>query len=190
LYFSVPDWTANTGDLLVAEHTNHFTEVSIRRMTADAGLAIDQIDSASLPCAFAVLCHVSEERSATVAKSDVEAVVVYARSRASAWSDACRRLERTISTNIERSAAVFGAGFYGAFLLTRMADRTRVTCCVDNNHHLWGKRLFGIDVACPEALPITTEIVYVGLNPARARAIAATVPALQRPGLDLVFIED
>ena len=40
-----------------------------------------------------------------------------------------------------------------------------------------------------ERWPANIEVVYVGLNPARAREIAATVPALQRPGLDLLFIE-
>jgi len=84
---------------------------------------------------------------------------------------------------------VFGAGFYGALLLNRMPDRSGVACCIDNNPHLWGKTLFGVPVASPAKLPGSTETVYVGLNPARARAIVESVEALQRPGLDLVFIE-
>jgi SAM-dependent methyltransferase len=189
IFFSAPDFTANPGALLVAENTNHFTEASIRRLAREVGLTIEKLDSGSLPCAFAVLCHASNYEEITVPTSDVEAAVAHGRSTAAAWSDACQRLNRQITANHGRRAAIFGAGFYGAFLLTRIADRTPVACCVDSNRHLWGKRIFGISIFPPEALPSTTEVVYVGLNPARARAIAATVPALQRPELDLVFIE-
>jgi 2-polyprenyl-3-methyl-5-hydroxy-6-metoxy-1,4-benzoquinol methylase len=190
IFFSAPDWSANTGALLVAENTNHFTEVSIRRLAREAALTIDKLDSTSLPCTFAVLCHASHQEGTGVAPTDVDAAVAHARSITSAWSDACRRLDTHISANRGRRSAIFGAGFYAAFLLTRIADRARVLCCVDSNPHLWGKTIFGIPIASPEALPSSTEVVYVGLNPKRARAIAATVSALQRPGLDLIFIEN
>jgi hypothetical protein len=49
--------------------------------------------------------------------------------------------------------------------------------------------LFDVPIAAPDALPASVDVVYVGLNPARARQIAASVPALQRPGLDLFFID-
>ena len=188
LYFSVPNWAANIGDLLVAEHTNHFTNVSIRRVVHEAGLAVDVLDSASLPYGFAVVCHVSEDRD-TLVKNEIEASADHARLAASALQHACSRIDTEFSSRHKRHSAVFGAGFYGAFLLARMPDRLGVACCIDNNPHLWGKTLFGVPVASPKMLPTSTEIVYVGLNPARARAIVASVEALQRPGLDLVYIE-
>ena len=188
LYFSVPDWAANIGDLLVAEHTNHFTDVSIRRAVHEAGLAVDVLDAASLPYGFAVVCRVAEGRDIPV-KNGIKATVDHARVAASALQRACNRIDTEFSSRHKRHSAVFGAGFYGAFLLGRMPNRSGVACCIDNNPHLWGKMLFGVPVASPETLPTSTEIVYVGLNPARARAIVASVEALQRPGLDLVYIE-
>jgi hypothetical protein len=189
IFFSAPDLTANTGALLVAENMNHFTPISVRRMARQAGLKIDTFDTRSLPGTFAVLCQVSENNDAPFTNGgEVDGVVGHVRSVASRWSDACSRLDSHISANRHRPAAIFGAGFYGAFLLTRMAGKGRIASCVDSNPHLWGKKLFGVPVGSPETLPATVEIVYVGLNPEHARAIAATVPALQRPGLDLVFI--
>lgn len=187
-YFSVPDWAANIGDLLVAEHTNHFTEVSIRRAVHEAGLAVEVFDIASLPYGISVVCRASASRD-TPAKNGIKASVDHARQTASALQCAVNRVDTEISSRRERHSAIFGAGFYGALLLTRMPDRSGVACCIDNNPHLWGKTLFGVPVTSPEKLPTSTETVYVGLNPARARAIVESVKALQRAGLDLVFLE-
>jgi SAM-dependent methyltransferase len=188
IFFSVPDWTQNTGDLLVADHVNHFTAASIQRLAQEAGLAIDDLDCAALPSAFAVTCRAGAAVG-PVSTSDIEATATHARGVAVAFESGCDRLDQVIQANAGRATAVYGAGFYGAFLLARMAGRVEAVCCLDNNRHLWGKTLFDVPVAAPETLPASVDVVYVGLNPARARQIAASVPALQRPGLDLVFID-
>jgi SAM-dependent methyltransferase len=189
VFFSIPDWSQNTGDLLVADHINHFTAASIHRLAHEAGLKVDTLDAGALPSAFAVTCRLAETASDPVAKSEIEGSAALARATARALDRACHQLDREFDTNAERSTAVYGAGFYGAFLLTRMAGKISPICCLDNNRHLWGKTLFDVPIAAPDALPDDVDVVYVGLNPARAREIAASVPALQRPGLDLFFIE-
>ena len=189
LYFCVPDWANNIGDLLVAEHTNHFTHASLQRAVREAGLVIDILDATSLPCAFVVVCHASDNHGAAFATGDIKSAVARARLAVSSLDEACKRIDIHLASNVSRHSAVFGAGFYGAFLLTRMIDRSGVACCIDNNPHLWGRELFGIPIVPPEHLPSATEIVYVALNPARGREIAASVLALKRPGLDLVFID-
>jgi SAM-dependent methyltransferase len=188
VFFSIPDWTQNTGDLLVADHINHFTAASIRRLAREAGLAIDTLDAGALPSAFVVTCRVAEAEP-LVDTSVIEASTAQARATARALDKACRQLDREFEANAGRTTAVYGAGFYGAFLLTRMAGKISTSCCLDSNRHLWGKTLFDVPISAPDELPANVDVVYVGLNPARAREIAASVPALQRPGLDLLFIE-
>jgi SAM-dependent methyltransferase len=190
LFFSVPDCAANVGDLLVAEHVSHFTEVSLRRLVDDAGLALVDIDAGALPGAFTVVCSVSGKSESPVGHAQIEAAVEDARARCARLNKACRRLEQKMAANAARRSAIFGAGFYGAFLLTRAAAKPQIELCIDNNHHLWGTTLFDVPVRSPADLPMGTEIVYVGLNPGVARAAAASVPALQRPSLDLVFLEE
>jgi SAM-dependent methyltransferase len=188
LFFSVPDWSQNTGDLLVADHINHFTAASIRRLAREAGFVVEDLDAGVLPSAFAVTCHAGDPAPPTP-KTEIDDATAHARAVADALAKACAKLDQAFEANLGRATAVYGAGFYGAFLLTRMAGRITPSCCLDNNHHLWGGTLFDVPVAAPDALPADVDVVYVGLNPARARQIAASVPALQRPGLDLFFIE-
>jgi len=189
LYLLVPDWTANIGDLLVAEHTNHFTTPSLRRAAQEAGLHVDAIDAAGLPSTVAVVCHADPTAHEPIARSEIERTVAHARSVASSLQQACHRIDGVIAASGDRPAAIFGAGFYGAFLAARMAERAPAACFIDNNHHLWGSSIFGVPVVPPDKLPQGTDLVFVGVNPARARAIAATVPSLQRPGLDLIYMD-
>ena len=155
----------------------------------DAGLVADDIDATALPSAFTITSRVSDKPAPSPPKSEIDAAVQNARATAHALERACGKLDRAFAANNKRRTAVYGAGFYGAFLLTRMAGRIPVARCLDNNRHLWGTNLFDVPVGAPDTLPKDVDVVYVGLNPARARAIAATVPALQRPGLDLFFID-
>jgi SAM-dependent methyltransferase len=187
ILFSVPNWIQNAGDLLVADHVNHFTETSIRRLAADAGLVLEDIDADALPATFVVTCRIG--LGVPPPAADVAREVEHARAVASALRRACDGLDKAFAANAGRRAAVYGAGFYGAFLLTRMKGELPIACCLDSNQHLWGKSLFGVPVQAPDSLPTDVERVYVGLNPARAKAIVANIPALQRDGLELVFME-
>ena len=188
VFFSVPDWSQNTGDLLVADHINHFTPASLRRVAQEAGLVIDDLDAGALPTAFVVTAHRADGAEAGTA-AEVGEWREAARRTSEGLAEACAGLDRAFAANNGRRAAVYGAGFYGAFLLTRMQGRLEVACCLDSNKHLWGKPLFGVPVQAPDTLPADVQVVYVGLNPARAKAIAASIPVLQRGGLELVFME-
>ncbi len=186
LFFTVPDWSQNNGDLLVADHINHFSAASLARAAAEAGLALDELDSSVLPSAFVAICSASA--GAWPAAGEVKRAAAEAQYTCGALAEACRQLDADMVENSRRVTAVYGAGFYGCFLLTRATGKTSPVCCLDNNRHYWGKTLLGVPIRPPDELPADVEVVYVGLNPARARTIVDDVPVIQRPGLKLVFI--
>ena len=74
--------------------------------------------------------------------------------------------------------AIYGAGFYGAFIASCLADPQRVRCHLDQNPFLQGGTFDGRPVLPPAELPFEVSTVLVGLNPANARRIIADVPAL------------
>lgn len=186
IFWSVPDWTKNVGDLLVADHISHFTKQSIETLVRGAGLEVEKIDTESLASAFVVICKAAGGAGATPAPAEAKNAMLDTVRRLSA---ACDQLDKDIAAHVGRRVAVFGAGFYGSFLLVRMSGKLAPACCVDNSPHLWGTTLFDVPVLAPKDLPADVEVVFVGLNPARAKAIAASVPALQRAGLRLVYID-
>jgi len=189
LFFSVPDWRQNTGDLLVVDHSNHFSETSIRTAAWRAGLRVDALASNQLPGAFVVVCSPSESEAAP-RKDKVKSEVDHARATCSFWANAVTTLDRSAAMHGDRSSAIFGAGFYGTFVHSRVGKQVPVTCFLDNNPHSWSLRHFGLPVRPPAEMPDDVRTVYVGLNPSKARAIVAQTPALNRGNIDLIFLGD
>jgi SAM-dependent methyltransferase len=188
IFFSVPDWEANPGDLLVADHVNHFTETSIRRAVRAAGMKVLRIERTLLPAAFTVVCTSTGIEPVPI-RPDIEKIIDVGEGCVAGLALACGRLDEKFVANRNRRSAIFGAGFYGMFILIRAFDKVPMSCFLDNNPHLWHREIFGISVLPPKSLPDDIEVVYAGLNPNRAREIVSQTPVLQRSGLELVFFE-
>ena len=187
LFFSVPDWTQNTGDLLVVDHVNHFSDTSVRTAAWSAGLEVDVLASNQLPGAFAVVCSPSKSPSAPPA-GQVTGEVGHARAACSFWADAISTLDNSCSSRRDRPTAIFGVGFYGSLVYSRVGKKVPVSCFLDNNPHSWSLRHFGLPVRPPAEIPDDVRTVFVGLNPSKARAIVAQTPALNRADIELVFL--
>jgi SAM-dependent methyltransferase len=188
LFLSVPDWAQNSGDLLVVDHINHFSETSIRTALWRAGLGVDVLASGRLPATFVVVCSKSESAAAP-ATNKVKSEVDAARAACSFWTNMVATLDKSVALRGNRSSAIFGVGFYGSLVHSRVGKRVPVTCFLDNNPHSWSLRHFGLPVRPPADMPDDVRTVYVGLNPSAARAIVAQTPALNRDNVDLVFLD-
>lgn len=186
LFFSIPDWKQNTGDLLVIEHANHFSETSLRTAAWRAGLNIDVL-SRELPGAFVAVCSASD-CPARPSTDKVKSELDDARAMGAYWTRAVATLEKSAALRGANSSAIFGVGFYGTLVHSRVARRVPVRCFIDNNPHSWSLPHFGLPVRPPAEMPDDVRTVYVGLNPSKARTIVAQTPALNRASLDLVFL--
>ena len=84
--------------------------------------------------------------------------------------------------------AVYGAGFYGAFIAANLAQPARIACFVDQNPFLQGRLLDGKPILAPADLPASIRAMLVGLNPAHARRIIDDIPTLRARQLDYFFL--
>jgi hypothetical protein len=83
--------------------------------------------------------------------------------------------------------AIYGAGFYGAFVAANLARPDNVRCHLDQNAFLQGRQMNGKPILPPAELPADVRTLLVGLNPAHARRIIADIPALAARELDCFF---
>ena len=191
-YAVVPNVLTNVADFVVIDHCNHFTAPSITRLLADAGLTIESIDDTLHHGAFIIVarkpeCHLSTSIPGLHAAAER---VCGELSRISTfWNDAAERV-RTFESSLPENAevAIYGAGFYGAFLRSSLANPGRVACHLDNNPFLHEKPFNHKPVLPPTQLPASIDAVLVGLNPAHARRIIADIPTLTHPDLKLFFL--
>ncbi|HEY4440340.1 MAG TPA: class I SAM-dependent methyltransferase [Candidatus Elarobacter sp.] len=190
LHLIVPNVRRNVGDFIVVDHCNHFMPTSLRRVLAEAGFEDVRIDEEAHAAAYVVTARRTETPQPDASDTaEVAAHVDEANSYAAFWtaaSHAVASYERDVARG--RRAAIYGSGFYGVFIASRLHDRANVAYFLDRNPHQQTKRIFDRAVLAPEGIADDVDVVYVGLNPANARAIAAGVAPLHARRRDLFFL--
>jgi len=178
LYFLVPNMFANTADFVVADHVNHFSESSLRRLLDEGGFAVREIDATAHNSAWVVLAEKRESlelivRTGPVA-DEVRAVAEY-------WLGFGGRV-RAFESGARGEAAI-----YGTFIHSCLGDPDRVQCLLDQNPHRHQQPLLGKRICEPEALPGSVSALYIGLNPRVARDEMAAEDCLKARDLRLFF---
>jgi len=189
-HLTVPNVRRNIGDFIVVDHVNHFMPTSLRRLFAQAGFTDVRIDEDAHDAAYVIdACRGVGTRFEPPDEREVRAIVAQARGYAAFWSAASEAVTRFEAAHAGRAAAIYGSGFYGVFIASRLSDRSKVRYFLDRNPHQQAKRTFGLPVFAPDSLDDDIDVVYVGLNPLRAREIAAGVEALRRRPRTFFYLE-
>jgi SAM-dependent methyltransferase len=181
LYGIVPDTFGNVADFVVIDHVNHFTKASLHRLLAASGFGDILIDEERHRGAL-----VFRARKGGPKRDSPELGQYHQRSRglAAYWNEIESKLLAQELTTVG-TAAIYGAGFYGTYILTNLRHPERVAYFLDQNPFLLGKKLHGKPVIDPNTLSADIRTVYVGLNPAIARAAIAAIPGFENA--ELVF---
>jgi SAM-dependent methyltransferase len=190
LHLTVPNVRRNVGDFIVVDHVNHFMPTSLRRAFDEAGFTNVRVDEDAHDAAFVVTARRGDGvGEIELRAAEVAAYVADARSFATFWSaasDSVAAFERERATG--RRSAIYGSGFYGVFIASRLEHRANVAYFLDRNPHQQTKRIFDLDVLAPAAIGDDVDVVYAGLNPARAREIVAGVASLHRRPRDIFYL--
>lgn len=180
-YFLVPNLYANTADLVVSDHVNHFSENSLRCLLTSAGFEVKLVDSHAHSSAWVVLAeksgifeHVTTGSSLV---NEVEEMANY-------WIEFGDRVQG-FERSTKGEAAIYGSGFYGTFIHACVEEPEQVACFLDQNPHRQKQTLMGKSILSPDALPESILRLYVGLNPSVAREV---VDAIEwRRGLEVFY---
>lgn len=187
---SMPDVAANPGDMTVADHLNHFSRASLKRALQLSGFALEAIDSDAFPGAFFAVALRSEEPVAISGdRKEIVTAAAKAKEICDFWKQATKRLDGAAKQFSGKRAAVYGSGFYGSWICSRIEADVDFRFFLDQNPKLQGSTHFNRPVLAPANLDVDVDVVFVGLNPLKARAAIAGQAALHRPGLDLVWID-
>lgn len=179
-YCIVPNLYTNVADFIVVDHVNHFTPASIVHMFREAGFGNVEIDETSHRGAFVIVAEKSERPDVTPHDAtEIFKFIETAEDLGDFWSRIAvnvRAFESTVSR--AEKLAVYGAGFYGAFIAATLEEPERIQCFLDQNPHLVGRTMNGKPVLHPIDVPKDVSTVMVGLNPANAKNIIAQVPTV------------
>jgi SAM-dependent methyltransferase len=187
LLLSLPDVAANPGDMTVADHLNHFSEASLAYALAAGGFRLRTIDRTSFPGAFFAVAERGSDAPSAFTPPASEAAQ-RARDICRSWEKAAVNLDTEAERFRGRKAAIYGAGFYGSWIYSRVGRAVDLAAVLDRNPHLQGTIQSGVRVMPPEQIPGDVEVLFIGLNPLKAREAIAAQPWLHRPGLHHVWL--
>jgi hypothetical protein len=191
LYFIVPNTYTNTADFVVADHINHFSELSLRHLLSETGFDIIEIDANSHESAFIV---VAEKPLQAVAKYQADAQQIgdldqLANELSRYWQNIAGRIqgfEASLPSNDKY--AIYGAGFYGNFIASSLRHPERVTCYIDQNTYLQGRENAGKPIVAPENVSADIKNILIGLNPVRAKEIILGIEAWRNRNFEFFWL--
>lgn len=176
IFFSVPDLIGNPGDLLVADHLNHFVSSSLSHLLS--GLHTISLRQDLLRGAHVVLARAGQ--SEPIPPTDAEPTLALLEE----WRTILTGLAGRLQQAGDGDVAIYGAGFYGALFSGLVENRLR--CFLDRNPHLQGGQLQGSPILAPEDCP-EVAIVLAALNPIKAREILPPDAAWLPKGAQVIY---
>ena len=191
-YGIVPNVLTNSADLVVIDHVNHFSSLSLTHLLERIGFVDVCIDAHSHRGAFVFSARKPRETRvmpSTPGQRSLSSLRETVLETAEFWTSAKSRIQ-TLESQLPatKDIAIYGAGFYGAFIRTSLKQVERVRCHIDQNPHLHGRTMGGVPVLQPDELPEDIDYVFVGLNPAHAHDIIADVSAFSDRELTFLFL--
>lgn len=184
LFFTVPDPVGNSGDLLVADHLNHFTAPSLTEALRRAGLHPLAIRQDQFRGAHVVLATPTRDGGECDPAVDAASCAAAVRDLLNKWE---RSLSGIDAARVDgKTFAIYGAGFYGTLIASRLPQKP--VCFLDRNPHLQGTEHIGCPVLTPEACPVGVELIFAGLNPDHARRILPADAAWKPDGARIVYL--
>lgn len=190
VFFTVPDPLSNTGDFLVVDHVNHFTASSLMRTCELAGLVAHTLSRELFRGAYVVIAEQAAVSSSSSGglQTDVGSDIIQSLDALAFWSKALGSLDADQQVAGHAPTAIYGAGFYGALITSRLHQRP--LCFLDRNKYLQGQDYLGVAVLAPEDCPDSIRRIYPGLNPLHARAILADADSWMPPSSRIHYLDD
>lgn len=186
-YAIVPNFLTNVADLIVVDHPNHFTRSSIIELFTQAGFLIQEIDDKAHRGAFVIKASLNSSKAHDYPRSTDETYKEVIKI-SNFWSHLSQKIADFESGHRFSDVAIYGAGFYGAFIFRNLEHKGLIKNFLDQNPHLKNTQLFDIDVIPPIDLPENIKTVYVGLNPLHAKKIINEIPRLNTHSIDFFYL--
>lgn len=187
-YGIVPDTVGNVADFIVIDHVNHFTQASLQFALEQAGLGGIEIDNQAHRGALVFVAR--KLKSKTVVQSPVSDAIEQAQKLARYWSGLAQHIHKEQIQWMGQPSAIYGSGFYGAYIATTLSDTQQLRCFLDASPYQQGKTVLGLPVLKPQQLPADIKVLYVGLNPVIARKTVAKMPWLLERNIHIVFLDE
>lgn len=177
-------------DVLVVDHVNHFSPLSLTYLLQRYGFTEIDIDPDAHNVAYVITARkqTTTTTPAPPATTHINALATQATRMIEFWTAARARITTFEQQHNGQTAAIYGAGVCGNFIAGCLENTDNIQCFIDQNPFKQAQGFLGKPVLPPTAIAETLKTIYVGLNPAVGPAAIANVPALQTVPRDYFYL--
>ncbi len=190
LYLQVPNVYEHVADFICVDHLHHYSPISLTFLLHSCGFEVIDIDASSYSGALIVLgkktTHVA---TVSFSVNDYEHYQSKALQMAQSWQSMEARIAHFYRQHMHKKALVYGAGFYGIFILSHLPKSHNVAYIVDQNDFLHGSKVDGLEVKAVHDIGDDIEVVYIGLNPLYAKTVIENLDVMKRRVREYFFWE-
>jgi SAM-dependent methyltransferase len=183
-YAIVPNAFTNPSDFIVVDHVNHFTVESIIHLLRTGGFVEIDLDDSAHRGAFVITAKKCGTSSNFGNLVETQTKVL---ELASYWDNMASAIE-VIEAKSGLPVAIYGSGFYGAYIYANLKEPSRVICFLDQSPYQQKKTLFGVKILSPKNMPINVKSLYVGLNPKIAQEVIETNASLRKNLIEIFYL--
>jgi SAM-dependent methyltransferase len=188
-YAIIPNVLENIADFIVSDHVHHYTEPSIRYLFQNTPLDLLELDTHSHDGAFIIIGQKTITQNNSSLPEQTDSIAKMAQKLIEIknyWVELDTKINQFEAVHSGK-AAIYGAGFWGTYIASRLSHWDNLRCFLDQNPFLQGKQKEEKPVLSPKQLPDGIQTLYVGLAPSIARDVIAGIPALQNRKLNYFF---
>jgi SAM-dependent methyltransferase len=185
-YGIVPDTIGNVADFIVIDHVNHFTPASLHYSLRLAGFLQISIDRDAHRGALVFTARLQGLTNTTPSSHEAQK---HAFQLAAYWRINGQQLAYARTHWAHRPSAIYGSGFYGAYIASHLGKKTALRCFLDASPYQQGKTVFDLPVIAPDKLPVDVEVIYVGLNPTIALQVMSQLTWIKERDIELVYLD-
>ena len=194
VYAVVPNVYENAADFIVADHLNHFSEESVTYIFQKNNFDVLEIDSITHNSAFIITARKVHKTTLDISPFfDKSSEIIEKRFgdmviTADYWKNIDRRIHDFEGSNSTLQCAVYGAGFYGTYLGSRLKSWGKVQYVIDQDPFLKGKSFLGKPIISVDKIDDDIKLIYVALNPKKSREIISQIPKLNSKDVKYFFM--
>jgi len=185
LYICVPDmYSENVADMLVVDHVQHYSDVSMSFLLQKAGFQVAEMDHCSHRQAAIYIARLSDDAALQLKTNGFDGLAVSwivnrCEDISLYWNtvkDSVKRFELEMTRRGSDRFYIVGAGILGTFLYLQLEFPEKVVGFIDSNRFKQEKGWQRLPVFEPGKTQVGDGVsVFVGFNVSQVESLAATL---------------
>ncbi len=190
VYIQVPNVYNHIADFICIDHLHHYSKISLTHLLNQSGFEVINIDDNSYEGALIIVGQKRTNiKTYNFSEEDYSFYDIKVIEMSEYWQSLSNKINKFYTQNSTKKAALYGAGFYSTYILSRLPEKNNITYVIDQNPHLHSQKFNNLNVLPIDKISDDIEILYVGLNPKMAKEIIKNIKQFDNSNINIFYLD-